>query len=97
MIVWQLMNVLSKKRELIEQLKCYSTKDFLEEDIVIEFLSQSDEVFSICSDGNLRSRKTNYGFDIGLLEELNAVEAYKKFGGNALSEVIDKGSWKIPS
>ena len=96
MIVWQLMNVLSKKRELIEQLKCYSTKEFLEENIVIDFLSQSDEVFSICSDGNLRSSKENYAFDIGVLEELNAVETYKKFGGKALSEVLDYGSWPIP-
>lgn len=96
MIVWQLRNVLSQKRALTAQLDCFSNQDPLPEDLTIEFLSQCDEIFSICFDGNLRSNKRNYAFDIGIVEELNAVDAYKKFGGNALSEVIDYGSWRIP-
>lgn len=97
MIVWQLMNVVSHNRPLIEELKHFPTQDSLTEELTEAFLSQSDEVFSICLDGNLRSRKINYAFDIGCVQELNAVEAYKKFGGQALSEVINFGSWRIPS
>lgn len=96
MKVWQLMNVLSQNRTLIEELRHFSTQDSLPENLTVEFLSHSDEIFSICLDGNLRSRKTNYGFDIEVVVELSAIEAYNKFGGNALSEVIDYGSWKIP-
>lgn len=97
MIVWQLKNVLSSNRALIEELKQFPNFDSLSEELTIKFLAESEEVFSVCSDGNLRLGEQKYAFDIGVTEELNAIEAYKKFGGQALSEVIDYGSWSIPT
>lgn len=97
MIIWQLMNVLSNRKELLEELKLTLYKQDLEEEIVLKFLSRSDEIFSVCLDGNLRSNKSNYSFKLDVSEELSAVEAYQKYGGKALSDVIDYGSWKIPS
>ena len=96
MIVWQLMNVLAENKESIEILSTYNSSDILPEPMVVKFLSSSQEVFSICKDGNLRSNVENYAFKIEVIEILNALEAYQRFGGQALSEVIDYGSWKIP-
>ena len=97
MIVWQLMNVLSQEKELLEQLKSTLYGQHLSEELTLKFLSQSKEKFSVCLDGNLRSDESNYSFKLDVKEELNALEAYRKYGGKALSDVIDYGSWKIPS
>lgn len=96
MKVWQLMNILSGNKELLTQLKKYDSQEVLPNSIVIALLSQSEELFSVCTDGNLRSESTKYSFDIGVKEELNAVEAFQRYGGNALCEVIDFGSCNIP-
>ena len=95
MKVWQLMNVISSNKELLEQLKGHDYNEVLSSSMIISILSQSDELFSVCADGNLRLRATKYSFDIGIEEELTAVEAFQRYGGNALSEVIDYGSYKI--
>ena len=95
MIVWQLMNVLAKDKESIEILSDYNSSDILPKSIVVKLLSNSQEIFSICKDGNLRSNIENYALEIEVIEILNALEAYQRFGGRALSEVIDYGSWRI--
>lgn len=95
MKVWQLMNILSSNKELLEQLKEYDYQEILQSSVVITILSQSKELFSVCADGNLRSWSTNYSFDIQAGEVLNAVEAFQRYGGNALCEIIDYGSYKI--
>lgn len=97
MIVWQLMNILSKDKKMIEELSVFLPEEKLQDSLVIEFLRRSEETFSVCLDGNLRANPTRYAFDIKVEKELNAIEAYQRFGGQALSEVIDYGSWKIPN
>jgi len=95
MKVWQLMNVVSKDDLLIDQLKDYRSTDYLPETLVVKLLSQSCEMFSICKDNNLRLSQSNYSFDIHTVEVINAVVAYQRFGGTALCEAVDFGSWKI--
>ena len=95
MMVWQLMNILSGQKDLIKQLENYGPSSILPQGLVVALLSQSHEVFSVCKDNYLRSNPANYAFDVQAIEVLSTTDAYRQFGGTALCEVLDFGSWKI--
>jgi hypothetical protein len=103
MKLWQLLAVLGSENILID--KYFSDVDTVEKgktdvdkSTILASLAESKLQYYVTSDNYLRLMpKVNYLLDqgISIIETLSVLEAYKKFGGDAITEVIDYGSYNL--
>lgn len=96
MKLWQIMNVLSDEKDIFQKY-FHSYRDFqqdIPQDLVINAFGQSKKVFLVTDMGYLRLNLPNDGITKSV-ETLSVLEAYKRFGGDAINEVIDYGSFNI--
>lgn len=103
MKLWQIAAVLGFEREIY--LKYFGELNSVEngamdidESIIIKSLEESNLKFHITSHNYLRlypDSQPMEDWDTRKIEPISALEAYKRFGGGAITEVIDYGSWQI--
>ncbi len=103
MKIWQLCAVLLDETLIFDNFFhgidiVEKGRDDIEDELVLDALSRSSKRYYVTSHNYLRLMpEDDYLIKRGiyLKEELSAVAAYKKFGGNAITEVIDYGCFDL--
>ena len=98
MKLWRLLNILSEEKSIYDTYFSKYTDFQLDapEDVILQALADSKIKFYVNNDRILRLVKTEDN-NLARLKILNILEAYKIFGGEALNEVIDYGSYRLTS
>jgi hypothetical protein len=79
---------------LNETSKLIDWQELIDEELIIAALSKSSKKYIVTSTNYLRLFKEN---NLGLFvsEEMPIVQAYLRFGANAIVEVLDYGSYNL--
>ncbi len=98
MMYWQLSAILSdeptiKKKYLPDNLIEIGRTEVYE-DIVLSALVESTKIYYTTEINTLREFGKGYRGE-KILEKFPILEAYYRYGGDAISEVIDFGSWGL--
>ncbi|MCA6381569.1 MAG: hypothetical protein IM606_05955 [Cytophagales bacterium] len=96
MKLWQIKNILSDEIEIYNNhfLSFQNYQEEIPAKLVIEALEKSRKIFIVTDKGYLRLNLPN-DKSSKVIGNLSVVEAYKKYGSNAINEVIDYGSFNV--
>lgn len=98
MKAWQLMNVLSEDDKSLQEKLLGAGYNYDAEvplELTLELLGKSKEFFLLSPDHILRLESMKYNFHFDIEKRLSAKEAFLLYGGHALSEVVDFGSYNV--
>jgi hypothetical protein len=79
---------------LNETSKLIDWQELIDEELIIAALSKSSKKYIVTSNNYLRLLK-EINLGLVVLEEMPIVQAYLRFGANAIVEVLDYGSYNL--
>ncbi|PZF75032.1 hypothetical protein [Taibaiella soli] len=102
MKLWQLSAVLGFEQEISDRyLGTYKREDGqkeLDEFIIEKALTDSQLRYYVASNNSLRLMPEDLylqGQGVKIIEILSVLDAYKKYGADAITEVVDYGSYNL--